>query len=128
MEANSSQSKRLSGDMEKMTTIEAETEWIASLAPDFAVRFLARLSWEITVAGRNSYEAGSDELTNPRQLRKVNELQHRVAACLSQLLEGRCPDGFVQSIALRVLTTDDNELRHILQWSWIAARKHVHSN
>jgi len=29
---------------EKMTTVAAEAEWIESLAPDLAIRFLARLS------------------------------------------------------------------------------------
>lgn len=111
-----------------MTTAKAEAEWIASLASDVAVRFLARLSFGITVAGRESYEADTDELTNPSQLRKVNELQHRVTACLSQLLEGRCPDGFVQSIALMVLAERDDELQNILQATWIEAKTYVHSH
>ena len=111
-----------------MTTVAAETQWIESLAPNFAIRFLARLSWEITIAGRNSYEPGTEELTDPSQLRRVNEIQHRVTACLSQLLEDKCPDGFVQSIAQRVLMERDDELRGILQWSWIQAREYVQAN
>lgn len=78
-----------------MTMVLAATEWIYNLAPEFAIRFLARLSCEITIVGRNSYEAGTDELINRRQLRRVNEVQNKVTACLSQLLEGVCPDGFV---------------------------------
>jgi hypothetical protein len=108
-----------------MTAVAAETEWIESLTPDFAVRFLARLSWEITIVGRNSYEGGTDELAHPRQLRRVNEIQHRVTACLSQLLERTCPDGFVQSIATWVLAEQDDELRSLLQRSWIKSRKYV---
>ena len=108
-----------------MTTVATETEWVESLAQDFAIRFLARLSWEITIAGRNSYEAGTDELANPRQLRRVNEIQHRVTACLSQLLEGTCPEGFTQSIAKWILAEPDDELRSLLQWSWIKSRKYV---
>ena len=105
----------------------AEAEWIESLAPEFAIRFLARLSCEITIAGRNSYEAGTDDLVNPRQLRRVNEIQHGVTACLSQLLEGKCPHGFVQSLAQRVLAADDDDLRCILECSWVQARKYVQS-
>jgi hypothetical protein len=108
-----------------MTTIDAETAWIGSLALDHKLRFLARLSFEITIAGRHSYEAGTDELTNPRQLRRVNEVQHRVTACLSQLLTGTCPDGFEASIVQWVLAAPDPELKHILQWSWIEAKTHV---
>jgi hypothetical protein len=110
-----------------MTTVESETEWIASVAPDVAARFLARLSWEVTFVGRDSYEAGTDELTKPRQLRKINELQHRITACLSQLLEGKCPDGFLESIARMVLTERDDELEHILQGTWIEAKKYIQS-
>ena len=108
-----------------MTTIEAETEWVDSLALGDKLCFLARLSFEITIAGRHSYEAGTDELSNPRQLRRVNEVQHRVSACLSQLLNDTCPDGFVPSIAKWVLAEPDAELRHILQWSWIDAKTYV---
>ena len=105
-----------------MTTVLAETEWIQNVAPEFTIRFLAKLSCEITIAGRNSYEAGTDELINPRQLRRVNEVQNKLTACLSQLLEGECPDGFVESIAQRVLAGDDDELRCILERSWLQAK------
>ena len=108
-----------------MTTIDAETAWNRSLVLDQQRRFLARLSFEITIAGRNSYEAGTDELTDPRQLRRVNEVQHRVTGCLSQLLNGTCPDGSVESIAQWVLAEPDAELRHILQWCWIDARTYI---
>ena len=108
-----------------MTTIETETSWVASLPLDLKLRFFARLSWTITIAGRNSYEAGTDELTHPRQLRRVNEVQHRVTACLYQLLDGTCPDGFTLSIAQWVLAEPDDELRDILQRAWGDARTHV---
>ncbi len=105
-----------------MTTIDTEAAWIDGLNLDQKLRFLARLSFEVTIAGRNSYEAGTDELENPRQLRRVNEIQHRVAACLSQLLSGTCPDGFVASIPQWVYGESDPELKHILEWSWTDAK------
>lgn len=111
-----------------MTTLQAQKDWIANLPQQVAVSFLARLSWEITIAGRNSYEAGTNELTNPRQLRRVNEIQHRVTACLSQLLEHTCRDGFVVAIAQLVLAEEDVELRGILQGSWLQAREYVETN
>jgi hypothetical protein len=105
-----------------MTRIDSEAEWFVGLALDNKLRFLARLSFEITIAGRNSYEAGTDELTNPPQLRRVNEIQHRVTACLSQLLTGTCSDGFEQSIATWVLAERDSELRHFLEACWSDAK------
>jgi hypothetical protein len=105
-----------------MTLIDTETAWIASLTVDHQLRFLARLSFRITIAGRNSYEAGTEELSNPRQLRRVNEIQHRVTACLSQLLSGTCRDGFEQSIAAWVLAGPDAELNQILACCWSDAK------
>ncbi|WP_156368711.1 hypothetical protein [Duganella sp. Leaf61] len=106
-----------------MTTVLAETEWVQNLASEFVIRFLARLSCEITIVGRNGYEAGTDELIKPRQLRRVNEVQNKVTACLSQLLEGECPDGFVESIAQRVLAEDDDELKCMLERSMASSEK-----
>ena len=108
-----------------MTNIAAETAWLGGLAVDDKVRFLARLSFQITIAGRNSYEAGTDELSNPRQLRRVNEILHRVTACLSQLIAGTCADGFDLSIVQWVLAEPDDELRHILAASWMDTKAHV---
>ncbi|NVD74791.1 hypothetical protein HUX88_30340 [Duganella sp. BJB1802] len=87
-----------------MYVISEEAAWIGRLPFERQLRFLARLSFELTVAGRNSYEVGTDNLEHPQQLRRVNEIQHRVSACLSQLVNGTCPDGFVESMAERVLT------------------------
>ena len=108
-----------------MSAIDIETAWIRTLTSDHKVRFLARLSFEITVAGRNSYEAGTDELTYPRQLRRINEIQHRVTACLSQLLEGTCSDGFELSIPKWVLTEPDGELKAMLERGWAEAKMRV---
>lgn len=74
-----------------MQIVSDEAAWISALPLECQLRFLARLSFGLTVVGRDSYEVGTDDLTHPRQLRRVNEIQHRVAACLSQLLDGTCP-------------------------------------
>jgi hypothetical protein len=50
------------------------------------IRFMARLSCELTVAARETYIPGTEEISAPRQLRAYNEMQHRVAACLWELL------------------------------------------
>jgi len=109
--------------MANVDTIEVENKWLGSLAVDDRLRFLARLSFMLTIAGRDSYEAGTDELTNPRQLRLVNEIQHRVTACLSQLLNGTCRDGYELSMAQCVLAHPAPELDHILEWSWNEAKQ-----
>jgi len=111
-----------------MYKIDVEAEWLANLALNYKLGFLARLSFKITVAGRGSYEVGTEELTNPRHLRRFNEIQHRVTACLSQLLDNDCPDGFVDSMASLVLAPRDSELQRALEWCWSDAKKWVSRN
>ncbi len=58
---------------------------------------------ELTVIARDSYEAGQDGLTDPRRVRRVNEVQHRVSAFLWALLRRdpqRYPDGVLIKIVL----------------------------
>ena len=105
-----------------MQIVSDEAAWISALPLECQLRFLARLSFELTVAGRASYEVGTDDLTHPRQLRRVNEIQHRVAACLSQLLDNTCPEGFVASMASLVLRSRESELDQLLQRGWKEAK------
>jgi len=49
-------------------------------------RLLARFVYELTVVGRGTYVPESEEIAAPRQLRAVNEIQHRVASALFQSL------------------------------------------
>lgn len=105
-----------------MLTISEEGAWVGDLPLECQLRFLARLSFELTVAGRGSYEVGTDDLDHPRHLRRVNEIQHRVTACLSQLLNGACPDGFLVSVADWVLTSQNSELDGWLHRAWIEAK------
>lgn len=84
-----------------------EAARLTELPVQSRLRFVARLSFELTIAGRSSYEAGTDELARPRQLRLVNEIQHRVISCLSQLVNGNCPDHVLTSMADWVLASQD---------------------
>jgi len=49
-------------------------------------QLLARFVRELTIVGRGTYVPESDEVAAPRQLRAVNEIQHRVASALFQSL------------------------------------------
>lgn len=77
-----------------MTKIETEALWLCSLPLEGKIRFLAELSFQITVTGRASYEAGTEDLIKPRLLRRINETQHRVTSGLNHLLRGSCWNGF----------------------------------
>lgn len=105
--------------------IDTEGEWLTSLPNDKKIRFLSSLSCAITIAGRNSYEAGTADLTNPRQLRRVNEIQHRVTSCLREALTGRNVPAFERSIASWVLDSPDEDLSPHLHWCWVEAKKAI---
>jgi hypothetical protein len=108
-----------------MYIIPEEAAWIGRLPFESQLRFLARLSFELTVAGRNSYEVGTDSLEHPQQLRRVNEIQHTISACLSQLINGTCPDGFVEAMAERILKKQHTELDGWLQYCWGQAKSRL---
>ena len=50
--------------------------------------FLARLMYELTLAGRSSYSIESPGLDQPTLLREINELQHKVSSQLMNTLSG----------------------------------------
>jgi hypothetical protein len=49
-------------------------------------RFLARLAFELTIAARDTYVPGWEEIAAPRQLRGFNEMQHLVTSNLLEIL------------------------------------------
>ena len=50
----------------------------ASLTPEQQIRFLATLGHNLTIAARANYAFQSPEVANPKGLRAINELQHRL--------------------------------------------------
>jgi hypothetical protein len=69
-----------------MTIGEVE-HLVAQFSPQQRIRFVARLLHELTVAARETYVPGSEEIAETRQLRAYNDMQHRAAACLWELRE-----------------------------------------
>lgn len=56
---------------------------------------LATLSHELTMVAREGYEVGTERLTDPELLRRINEIQHRIASAIMARLSGsieRYPD------------------------------------
>jgi hypothetical protein len=72
--------------------------------------FIAQMSYELTVVARGCYEVGTEDLTDPQRMRRINEVQHRVSAFLWALLRGdteRYPDDVLIRI---ILEHPDDEL------------------
>ena len=63
-------------------TIDEIASVAARLNPAQKQRLLVRLSFELTIAARDTYVPGTEEITTPRQIRALNEIQPRVTVCL----------------------------------------------
>lgn len=61
---------------------------IESLSHDARTALLARIAYELTICGRDTYEVGTDNVLEPRLLRAYNELLHRVTAAVVQHQSG----------------------------------------
>lgn len=84
-------------------TIDQAIDVFSSYSPEEKKEFLAQLSYELTLIARGGYEAGGDGLADPRFVRAVNEVQHRVSAFLWALLRDdpqRYPDDVFVKIIL----------------------------
>ena len=53
---------------------------IESLSDEARLKILAGLAHELTICARDTYEVGTDEVRDPRDLRAYNELLHCVTA------------------------------------------------
>src|ERR1700745_1856272 len=109
-----------------MASTDAEAQWFVSLDAGARARFLASLSHQLTIAGRDSYVVQGDGLSKPELLRGINEIQHRVSACLSKLLSGDSDASFERSIAEWVLESSNHELRAQGFTAWKKAKERVH--
>ena len=96
---------------------------MAALAASEKALFLAALGHSLTVAARGTYEVGTVGLTRPDHLRRINEIQHRVLACLREALSGSSNASFERSIAGWVLGVDDELLVQDTTWAWNSAKE-----
>jgi hypothetical protein len=90
---------------------QTPTNAFAALAPEQQIRFLATFGHNLTIAARSTYALQSPEVANPKGLRAINELQHRLFNHMRALQTPgafRFPDDlFVASM----LDHKDSELR-----------------
>lgn len=106
-------------------TVRTEGEWLASQDEKSKAHFLAALAHTLTIVGRNSYAVQGEGLDHPAQLRIVNEIQHRVLACLREVLAGESTNSFERSISVWVLEQPHSELHALLLWAWNGSKENV---
>ena len=71
-------------------------------------KFLSRLGHQITIFARDTYNTGTEELSNPRQLRCINELMHKILSQQSKILLGnrnRYPDDIFIKMIFNIAAT-----------------------
>jgi hypothetical protein len=95
----------------------------AALTSEQQMRFLLNLGHNLTIAARTNYAFQSPEVVNPKALRAINEIQHRLFNHLRALHSRgsfRYPDAmFVTGI----LDHEDVDLRKACEWAFSDALK-----
>ena len=83
---------------------DAATGLYASLNRNAQIRLLSRFGFNLTIAARETYEVGTDQVLDPPRLREINEVQHRVFGHIGKLISNdldRYPDDVLISMLLR---------------------------
>jgi len=63
---------------------------------------LSAYAHELTIDARGGYVAGGDGLTDPQLLRRINEVQHRVAAAILSRLKS-CKERYPDEVLINVI-------------------------
>ena len=83
--------------------------FIDSLDEKGKIAFLARLIYELTLAGRTCYSMDSLGLDGPIQLRAINELQHAVASQIMNITSSRVHLRSASDLAALFLEPNDRD-------------------
>lgn len=59
------------------------------MPPERQIGFLLRLGHELTIQARSAYEFQGPGVTNPRLLRDLNEIHHRIYPQIRLIIEGQ---------------------------------------
>ena len=78
--------------------------------------FLLHLAHLLTIIARDTYEVGQEGLTKPAQLRRINEVQHRVTSFLVALMK-QDGHGYPDDVLVRIILEhpEDLDLQQQLQ-------------
>jgi hypothetical protein len=87
--------------------VEAAAALYSSLNRTAQVKLLSRFGFNLTVAARDTYAAGSEALSDPRRLRQINEVQHRVFSHIGKLINND-PDRYPDDVLISMLLHHDN--------------------
>ena len=86
-------------------------QFLAALSPTEQARFLSRLGHELTVLARSAYEFQGPGVTDPRLLRDLNEISHRIFSQVASLIADRAPEFEPDMLASWLLGEDKPHLQ-----------------
>jgi hypothetical protein len=92
-------------------------EKFSALTEEQQAQVLAAYAHELTVLAREGYEVGTERLSDPLLLRRLNEVQHRVTAAVFSRLNGskeRYPD----DVLIGIIAGGDDGLGRRLRFSF----------
>lgn len=86
-------------------------QFLAGLSPAKQAHFLSQLGHELTVLARSAYEFQGPGVTDPRLLRDLNEISHRIFSQVASLVAGREPNFEPDILASWLLGEDKPHLQ-----------------
>jgi hypothetical protein len=81
---------------------------------------LARIAFELTICARDTYEAGTDNVSNAKDLRAYNELLHRVTAAVAEHVSGT--DSFSLESVLEIIRAFGSKHNRVKEIEFALAR------
>jgi hypothetical protein len=81
---------------------------------------LARIAFELTICARDTYEAGTENVLDPRLLRAYNELLHRVTSAVVSHLSGIA--GYSFESILEMLRSFGVRHNRVNEMEWVLNR------
>ncbi len=108
-----------------MNEIDTQSLWLTELDDARKLIFLAALGHALTVVGRNSYEMFGSGVDEPEQLRLINEIMHRVMACMHRVALGKGDPALERVVASWVLGAEDPSMGRMLDCAWRTAKDAV---
>ena len=104
---------------------EAATGLFSGLNRNAQIRLLSRFGFNLSVAARDTYEPGTEELIDPQRLRRINEVQHQVFGHIGKLISND-PDRYPDDLLISVLLGhDDMTLRFQAERAFSEAATYV---
>lgn len=108
--------------MPQKINAEADLEWLLALAPAVRLRFLAELTYGLTIAGRvvaNSEEPPEQALELCREL---NELQHQTAGYLAHMVRSQDAPDYLRRVVRSLSNASERHMRHQIEQAWAYAK------